>query len=226
MAVAGEYALSEEGLRSLDERIASEERRLEEVAQERRETERLAKIEEAAKAEAAAKAAAEAKAAAALKEELARKNEAERLLGKAQGALARNRLMTPSGDNAAEYAAQLLSVVPGHPGARRVLMDIVGRYVALGEVALGGGQVEQAREYERQAQGLVKRYGLPDSEVKAFAGRLAAQGRQPTAPLAGDPDSDRAELERLRREMEAMRQRSSPAQPTTREDRIFIPPSF
>lgn len=50
--------------------------------------------------------------------------------------------------------------------------------VALGEVALAKGKLEQAQKQQRAAQRVIARYRLPEVELRSFSGRIARAERR------------------------------------------------
>ncbi len=203
--VAAEFGIANTDLERLGERIAAKELELAEAERKREEARRAAKakaaeeekqrltqaktVEEEAQRLAQAKTAegekrrlAEAKAAEEQEKKAAHVDDIDGLLEKAKKALAANRLTTPAGDNVVEYAGRVLAMQAGHPGAMRILQEAVGRYVALGEVALSTGRLDNARRYQRTAERLVKDYGLPDAELRKLAARVLAKQQERPAP--------------------------------------------
>jgi len=203
--VAAEFGIANTDIERLGERIVAKEelaevelkreeaRRVAETKAAEEEKRRLAEAkaaeEEAWRLLARAKAAeeekrrlAQAKAADEEKQKVARVDGIDGLLENARKALAANRLTTPAGDNAAEYAGRVLTMQAGHPGAKRILQEAVGRYVALGEVALSTGRLDNARRYQRTAEKLVKTYGLSDAELQKLAARMLAKRQERPAP--------------------------------------------
>ncbi|MGH8615215.1 MAG: protein kinase domain-containing protein [Gammaproteobacteria bacterium] len=181
--VAAEFGIANNDLERLGERIAAKEMDLAEGERKREEARRLA----------------EAKAAEGQEKKAVRVDDIDGLLEQATKALAANRLTTPAGANAAEYAGRVLTLQAGHPGAMRILQEAVGRYVALGEVALSTGRVDNARRYQRTAEKLVKGYRLPDAELRKLAARVLAKRRE--KPVA------------KRRPAEPARERTAAAKP-------------
>jgi len=197
--VAAEFGIANNDLDRLGERIAAKELELAEAERRAEEARRGAEakaVEEEKRRLAEAKAVeeekrrlAEAKAAEEEEKKAARVDDIDGLLEKAKKALAANRLTTPAGDNAAEYAGRVLSMQAGHPGAMRILQEAVGRYVALGEVALSTGRLDNARRYQRTAEKLVKDYGLPDAELRKLAARVLAKQQERPALKARPAES-------------------------------------
>lgn len=224
--VAAEFGIANNDLERLGERIAAKELELAEAERKRDEARRVAEAAKAADEEARrvadAKTAeeekqrlAEAKAAEEQEKKAARVDDIDGLLEKAAKALAANRLTTPAGDNAAEYAGRVLAMQAEHPGAMEILQDAVGRYVALGEVALSTGRVDNARRYQRTAENLVKDYGLSDAELRKLAARVLAkrQERPAPKPRPAEPAPGRTAAARPAERAGARTPRAKPALP-------------
>ena len=204
-------------------RREAEAKRLAEEQQRRAEAERLAE-EQRRKTEEKR-----------LAEEQRRRTQAaqiEALLSKARQALTANRLTTPAGDNAVEYAEQLLALAPKQGGARQVLIEVVGRYVALGEIALSQGKLREAQRHRDRTLKLTKRYGLPDAELRSFSKRIASiqqrleeqtrqRKQQEASEFAGLTEEQRQlqkERERLRAEKARLKEQLRPFAGSARQD--------
>ncbi len=155
-----EYPLTHIEVQTLAERISYELKQQAETARRKKDEEpqRLARQHEAKKA--------------------AQAERIDSLLRKAQQASAANRFTLPAGDNAVDYAGQVLSLQPKHTQARRILEEVIGRLVALGEVALANGKLEEAQKQQRAAQRVIARYRLPETEFRSFSGRIARAERR------------------------------------------------
>ena len=138
-AIAAEFRVQDEALGRLEERIAAEEQ----------------KQVEKRKALAASAA-----------EEDGSSSDLDNLRAEARAALSANRLTTPGGDNAVEHADRMLLMPAARNEALQILQEVVGRYVAMGEVALGQGDMDTARGHHKTAAGIVRRYRLRDKEVR------------------------------------------------------------
>lgn len=219
------YNMQNTELRPLGERIAQAAKEQADEARRRKEAaERRIAEQEAAKRSARAK-------------------QIDALIEKAQQALAANRLTIPSGESASDYAGQVLKLESKHPKAWSILEDIVGRLVASGEVALANDQLGAARERQRAAERVIKRYGLSSTEFYRFSARLeAAQSAFAKPPPKTDPPDTTAqmkELEERRKELERREQALQEAEverqkeatpptppPQSKKRQTFIPPAF
>jgi hypothetical protein len=139
------------------------------------------------------------------------------LRNKARSALAGNRLTSPGGDNAVDLAGQMLTLDKGRKEGLQILQEVVGRYVAMGEVAVAGDDLREADGHYRTAERIVKRYRLSDMELRRLDKRLNAKRQEI------------AEAERLRRE--APRNpppvaipAAPPPPPPAKEDKTPLPP--
>lgn len=117
---------------------------------------------------------------------------------------------------------------------------MVGRYVALGEIALSQGKLQEAQRHRDRTLKLTKRYGLPDAELRSFSKRIASiqrrleeqarQRKQQASGFAGLTEKQRQlqkERERLREKARLEEQLRQPPPPALKQDRpIFVPPSF
>jgi len=148
----------------------------------------------------------------------------DNLRAEARAALSANRLTTPGGDNAVEHADRMLRMPAGRKEAVQILRQIIGRYVAFGEVALARGDIDKARGHQETAARIVERYRLPDTEVRELAKRLASPPETPRQPIAAQVASDdpflteteqepEPEIEKLPRELESMRSEQAVAEP-------------
>jgi serine/threonine protein kinase len=143
---------------------------------------------------------------------------------KARSALAGNRLTSPGGDNAVELAAQMLTLDKGRKEGLQILQEVVGRYVAMGELAVAGEDLAVADGHYRAAERVVINYRLPDAGLRRLDRRLSAKRQEI------------AELERRARETRTQivspspPEVSPPADPPKKDDgersRVFVPPSF
>ena len=70
------------------------------------------------------------------------------------------RLTSPTGNNAFEVFTEILSLDPDNEQARLGLMDIVGKYIELAEKASAKGRLDRAEEYFEKAERVV-----PNSEI-------------------------------------------------------------
>ncbi len=144
---------------------------------------------------------------------------------KARSALAGNRLTSPGGDNAVELAAEMLTLDKGRNEGRQILQEVVGRYVAMGELAVAGSELAVADGHYRAAERVVKNYRLPDAELRRLDRRLNAKRQElaeverrarerRTAPIASPPPPEIV----------------SPADPPKKAEaersKVFVPPSF
>ncbi|MGH8591118.1 MAG: hypothetical protein ACREXX_17905, partial [Gammaproteobacteria bacterium] len=146
--IASEFRLSVDPIRDLTARIAAAERgnataaieAREKAERDRLEREKLARQ----KAEQAEREKQERETALAtqLQQEQAEARRREQQLAdlrkKARSALAGNRLTSPGGNNAVELAAQMLTLDKGRNEGLQILQEVVGRYVAMGELAVAG----------------------------------------------------------------------------------------
>jgi tetratricopeptide (TPR) repeat protein len=73
------------------------------------------------------------------------------LLRGAEAALKENRLQLPKGDNAYEKYQDVLRIDPDNREAKRGLLNVASRYLALSEQALERGDVQKAVSYLSQA---------------------------------------------------------------------------
>ncbi|MGH8514660.1 MAG: hypothetical protein ACREV8_12115, partial [Gammaproteobacteria bacterium] len=143
---------------------------------------------------------------------------------KARSALAGNRLTSPGGNNAVELAAQMLTLDKGRNEGLQILQEVVGRYVAMGELAVAGEDLAVADDHYRTAERVVKDYRLPDAELRRLDRRLNAKRQEI------------AEVERRAREKRTpivsspAPEVSPPADPPKKADgersKVFVPPSF
>jgi len=143
---------------------------------------------------------------------------------KARSALAGNRLTSPGGDNAVELAGQMLTLDKGRNEGLQILQEVVGRYVAMGELAVAGDDLAAADGHYRAAERVVKGYRLPDVELRRLDRRLNAKRQEI------------AEVERRAREKRTPivspppPEVSAPADPPKKADgersKVFVPPSF
>ena len=143
---------------------------------------------------------------------------------KARSALAGNRLTSPGGDNAVELAGQMLTLDKGRNEGLQILQEVVGRYVAMGELAVAGDDLAVADGHYRAAERVVKGYRLPDVELRRLDRRLNAKRQEI------------AEVERRAREKRTPivspppPEVSAPADPPKKADgersKVFVPPSF
>ena len=143
---------------------------------------------------------------------------------KARSALAGNRLTSPGGDNAVELAGQMLNLDKGRNEGLQILQEVVGRYVAMGELAVAGDDLAVADGHYRAAERVVKGYRLPDVELRRLDRRLNAKRQEI------------AEVERRAREKRTPivspppPEVSAPADPPKKADgdrsKVFVPPSF
>jgi serine/threonine protein kinase len=78
----------------------------------------------------------------------------EEHMAAAEKDLAALRLTTPLGTNALQHYQTILTLEPEHPGARKGLEMIVGRYVWLIGKAIDKGSLQRARIYLRRAEGV------------------------------------------------------------------------
>ena len=143
---------------------------------------------------------------------------------KARSALAGNRLTSPGGDNAVELAAQMLTLDKGRNEGLQILQEVVGRYVAMGELAVAGEDLAVADGHYRAAERVVKNYRLPDAGLRRLDRRLSAK-RQEFAEL-----ERRAREKRTQIVSPSPPEVSPPADPPKKDDgersRVFVPPSF
>jgi chromosome segregation ATPase len=115
---------------------------------------------------------------------------------------------------------------------------VVGRYVALGEIALSQGKLREAQRHRDRTLKLTKRYGLTDAELQSFSKRIAsiqrrleeqARRRAEEAQRAAEEQRQlQKERERLRAEKARLKEqlRQSPPPALKQDKPIFIPPSF
>ncbi len=208
------------------ERLARQKTAQAQAERDRRERERLAR-EKAEQAE-REKQEREKTLAARLQQE---KEEARRreqqladLRKKARSALAGNRLTSPGGNNAVELAAQMLTLDKGRNEGLQILQEVVGRYVAMGELAVAGEDLAVADGHYRAAERVVKNYRLPDAELRRLDRRLNAKRQEI------------AEVERRAREKrtpivsppppEVSPPADAPKKADGERSRVFVPPSF
>jgi hypothetical protein len=164
------YGLGTAGLTGLAEQITATQQQLAEETRKQEARQRLEDETHRKQEEEQAKR---------LAEQQAREAKIAALLTKAREALAKNQLSTPAGRNALEYTGQILRLDPAHPEARQTLSEVVTRYATLGETAVAGNQLDQARRYQQAAEELVRRYGLADAEVlRGLAEHIAAYESQ------------------------------------------------
>ncbi len=163
------YGLNKAGLTGLAEQIAATQQQL---AKETRKQEAQQRLEDETRRKH------EEEQAKRLAEQQAREAKIAALLTKAREALANNQLSTPAGRNALEYTGQILRLDPARPEARQILSEVVTRYAMLGETAVAGNQLDQARRYQQAAEELVRRYGLADAEIRGLAEHIAAYKQQ------------------------------------------------
>lgn len=102
------------------------------------------------------------------------------LLAKAERALAGGRLTDPSGDNAVAYAQEVLDLAPEHPGAQRILRDVVSRYGVFAEAALDRveavkqQELAKANTFRARGEQIAERHGLYDERLHRVDERIAA----------------------------------------------------
>lgn len=110
-------------------------------------------------------------------------------LAEARTALAEDRLTTPSGNNAVAYAQQVLDLAPGDPEAQKILEVVVARYQALGDNALTRTQSEmqralgRAETYQHRAEGVAKRFQLPERLLEPLGRHMAAVKEELQSPV-------------------------------------------
>ncbi len=204
--------------RADQDKLARQKAEEEKAKQEKARAERQKAEREALEKALAAKAAEAERAEAARKE-----RELTDLRKKARSALSGNRLTSPSGDNAVELAGRMMKLDKGRSEGIQILQEVVGRYVAMGELAVAGEDLGAADGHYRAAERIVKNYRLPDTELRRFDRRLN-QKRQ-----------ELAELERRAKELRkpvvspppvvVSPPREAPkAEPE--KQKVFVPPSF
>jgi serine/threonine protein kinase len=210
------YQLPDSEVGRLAERIAAQEQRMAEEVRREAEAKRLAEEQQRrAEAERLAEEQRRKEEEKRLAEEQRRKVRAaqiEALLSKARQALAANRLTTPVGDNAIEYAEQLLALAPKQGGARQVLIEVVGRYVAQGEVALSQVNLAGAQGYCDIARQVAKKYRLPETELRSLSERIASTQQRLEDQARLQAEQAKKAREQARRKEEAKRP-AKPAQP-------------
>ncbi|MGH8562624.1 MAG: protein kinase domain-containing protein [Gammaproteobacteria bacterium] len=232
--IASEFRLSADPIRDLAARIAAaEDSNASAVIESREKAERDRAAEERLTQQKAEEARAERDRLE--REKLARQNaeqgEARRreqqladLRKKARSALAGNRLTRPRGNNAVELAAQMLTLDKGRNEGLQILQEVVGRYVAMGELAVAGEDLAVADDHYRAAERVVKDYRLPDAELRRLDRRLTAK-RQEIAEV-----ERRARDKRTPIVSSPPAEVSPPADPPKKADggrsRVFVPPSF
>ena len=142
---------------------------------------------------------------------------------KARSALAGNRLTSPGGDNAVELAAQMLTLDKGRDEGLQILQEVVGRYIAMGELAVASADLAVADGHYRAAERVVINYRLPAAGLRRLEQRLNAKRQE------------LAEVERRARENRAQNvapppPEVSPPDPPKQDDgersKVFVPPSF
>jgi hypothetical protein len=159
------YGLNKAGLTGLAEQITATQQQL---AKETRKQEAQQRLEDETRRKH------EEEQAKRLAEQQAREAKIAALLTKAREALANNQLSMPAGRNTLEYTGQVLMLDPVQQEARQILSEVVTRYATLGETAVAGNQLDQARRYQQAAEELVRRYGLADAEIRGLAEHIAA----------------------------------------------------
>ena len=143
---------------------------------------------------------------------------------KARSALAGNRLTSPGGNNAVELAAQMLTLDKGRNEGLQILQEVVGRYVAMGELAVAGDDLAVADGHYRAAERVVKGYRLPDVELRRLDRRLNAKrqeiaeverrARDKRTPIVSPPP------------LEVSPPAAPPKEPVGERSKVFVPPSF
>jgi hypothetical protein len=143
---------------------------------------------------------------------------------KARSALAGNRLTSPGGNNAVELAAQMLTLDKGRNEGLQILQEVVGRYVAMGELAVAGEDLAVADGHYRAAERVVKGYRLPDVELRRLDRRLNAKrqeiaeverrARDKRTPIVSPPP------------LEVSPPAAPPKEPVGERSKVFVPPSF
>jgi serine/threonine protein kinase len=143
---------------------------------------------------------------------------------KARSALAGNRLTSPGGNNAVELAAQMLTLDKGRNEGLQILQEVVGRYVAMGELAVAGEDLAVADGHYRAAERVVKGYRLPDVELRRLDRRLNAKrqeiaeverrARDKRTPIVSPPP------------VEVSPPAAPPKEPVGERSKVFVPPSF
>ncbi len=104
------------------------------------------------------------------------------LLGKAERALAEDRLTVPSGRNAVGYAQEVLDLEPGNPEAQRILRAVVARYGLIAGAALDRAEalrrqeLARAETYRSRGEKVVRRFKLSAAPLSSVAERLDAEG--------------------------------------------------
>ncbi len=142
---------------------------------------------------------------------------------KAKSALAGNRLTSPSGDNAVELAGKMLTLDNGRNEGLQILQEVVGRYVAMGEVAVGAEDLSGADGHFRAAERIVKNYRLSDTELRRLDRRLT-QKKQELAELERRARDDRKRT--VTPPPLVVSPRVEPPRAEEEKQKVFVPPSF
>ena len=108
--------------------------------------------------------------------------------------------------------------------ACQILQEVVGRYVAMGELAVAGEDLAVADGHYRAAERVVKGYGLPDVELRRLDRRLNAKrqeiaeverrARDKRTPIVSPPP------------LEVSPPAAPPKEPVGERSKVFVPPSF
>jgi hypothetical protein len=123
-----------------------------------------------------------------------------------------------------ELAAQMLTLDEGRNEGLQILQEVVGRYVAMGELAIAGEDLAVADRHYRAAERVVKGYRLPDVELRRLDRRLNAKrqeiaeverrARDKRTPIVSPPP------------LEVSPPAVPPKEPVGERSKVFVPPSF
>ena len=118
----------------------------------------------------------------------------------------------------------MITLDKGRNEGLQILQEVVGRYVAMGELAVAGEDLAVADGHYRAAERVVINYRLPDAGLRRLDRRLNAKRQEI------------AELERRAREKRTQLVSPPPpevsplADPPKKDDgersKVFVPPSF
>ncbi len=124
----------------------------------------------------------------------------EQLLGLADTAIERNRLLIPEATSAYHYLQKVLAIDPENPQARAGLERVVRRYNDKARKALDGGDYQMARRFVSRAL----RVNRHNPRARALRAKIdAAESREREEALAALEAARKAELERMAAEAKA-----------------------
>ncbi len=106
-------------------------------------------------------------------------NKVTAFLAQAKQAINRDHLTTPSEDNAVKYVEQILSLVPKHPEATKLLVQITDRYNELISARFKHSKqaqqdaLTQAKIFHKRAQHIINQHSLSNTALVAMKHKIA-----------------------------------------------------